>query len=247
MPNVVRQYLDQLTDYFANPEANRKVKELLEEEQQRTPPWFKAIQETMPFGATPVGFTKQAAIKEVLKQMEGRTGKGVTGNLRREFADLLRVIRKTPERAIKHIGEFELIPGRATVGQYHPEKLRIFPSSDPRAGSMAASFAHEAGHGVSMPMVGKTWARNVGRGFRSTNPLSYKPEELGQIQYLLEEKPLEGVAEYIGRHLQEKAGVEPLVVFGHGGGQKKVFEELSKMPSKNPYMNAYRYIQNLMR
>jgi len=189
------------------------------------------------------GFTKQAAVKEVVgKFFDPNISTGSKVFLRGALADLLRVIGKTPKKAIEHIKGFKLDPGYVTSGTYHPRRLQVFPSELERAGTMASSFAHEAGHGATMPMAGKIVAR------QPMGTLGLSPEQRAMDLYLINKHvtPFEGVAEYIGQHLQKQAGLIPVEYFGHGPEQQVVFEQLSKMPSKNPYFNVYRYLQKVL-
>lgn len=195
------------------------------------------------FSPSAVGFTKQAAVKEVVgKFFDPNISTGSKIFLRGALADLLRVIGKTPKKAIEHIKGFKLDPGYVTSGTYHPRGLRVFPSEFEKAGSMASSFAHEAGHGAAMPMAGKIIARQP----MATQGL--RPEQRAMDLYLIDKHttPFEGVAEYLGRHIQKEAGLIPREYFGHGPGQQQVFEELSKMPSKNPYFNVLRYLEKVL-
>jgi hypothetical protein len=197
---------------------------------------YSATSYLMPVG----GLTKQVINKEIIGKLFNAESPVLMQGLRDELSKLLRVVAATPKRAIAHVREFRFIPGKTTGGSYHPEGISIFPAEFPS--SMAGTYAHEVGHGISSPMGGRIRLRKGG------SSLWKDPEDVGQI---LSQDPFlrehfEGVAEYLGKHLQEKAGIQPEVAFGYGSLQKQVFEQLEKMPSKNPYMNAYRYLQKLL-
>jgi len=210
---------------------------------------YEATSYLMPVG----GLTKLGASKEVIdKLFSGASYKTVGsapvpiassyGYLRDELANLLRVIGATPKKAIEHVRELKLIPGKTAGGTYHPEAIRVF-SSDTFPGSMAETFAHEAGHGATVPMIGKIKSRRL----RTPPAQRADPAYLSLQGYDSNIDEYEGAAEYIGQHLQKKAGLTPEKIhFGYGSGQASVFDELSKMPSKNPYMNVYRYFQKLI-
>jgi hypothetical protein len=205
-------------------------------------------------GPAPVGFTKQTAQKVVLDKLFGtkpfsqKTGNlaypllpipSNYGYLRDELTKLLRVVGVTPKKAISHVKEFTLEPGKKTTGIYTPEAIRVFESEFDSP--MSASFAHEAGHGASIPMFGKVLKKaGYNRADQSTAGVGMAAYE----SYLPE---LEGVAEYLGQHIQKKAGLEQNIMFGHGAEQREVFKKLLEMPSKNPYMNVYRYMQTIVR
>ena len=225
----------------------------------KTNPHFQEIQEWLGgrdigevFAPSAMGFTKQAAVREVAgKLFDPNIPTQSKQFLRGALADLLRVVGKTPKKAVAHIQKFELEPGYVTSGSYHPRSLQVYPTELEKAGQMASTFAHEAGHGGTLPMVGKIRLRQE-RGIPSSSQraLDVTPETIGMELY--RDRPFkrdvfEGAAEYIGRHLQKQAGLTPVDYFGHGPGQQAVFEELSKMPSKNPWMNVYRYFQEVLK
>jgi hypothetical protein len=199
---------------------------------------YEATSYLMPVG----GLTKQAVSKEIVGKLFNAESPVLMQGLRKDLSELLRVVAVTPKRAIAHVKEFRLIPGKTTGGSYHPEGLSVFSSDFPS--TMAGTYAHEVGHGVSLPMAGKLRLRPGKAG----SLVWRDPEDVGQIlaQDPFLREHFEGVAEYLGKHLQEKAGIQPQVAFGYGGLQEHVFEQLEKMPSKNPYMNAYRYLQKLL-
>jgi len=185
----------------------------------------------MPVG----GFTKQAA-----KRIAASKAKDFP-MLKKELGDLIKVIGATPKKAISYVKEFGLLPGAQTSGSFHPNALRIFPSEF--SSTMVGSFGHEAGHGASNRIAGKLIAKDLPSAIRN---LGTGPENLGHAASQSNLEAFEGAAEYLGKSIQEKAGLIPNVAFGYGESQKKVFEELSKMASKNPYMNVFRYLQKVL-
>ena len=220
-------------------ETGKKVEELagrLPYKEWYLPDPYDPTSYLMPIG----GLTKQGVTKEIVGKLFDAESPILMKGLRSDLANLLRTVAATPKRAIAHVKEFRFIPGKTTGGGYHPEGISIFPAEFPS--TMAGTYAHEVGHGISSPMGGKIRLRKGGSSFWKD------PEDVGQV---LSQDPFlrehfEGVAEYLGKHLQEKAGIQPQVAFGYGGLQRHVFEELSKMPSKNPYMNVYRYLQRIL-
>lgn len=176
-----------------------------------------------------------------------------------ELTDLLRVISVTPKRAISYIKEFNLLPAKETSGTFHPESIRVFPYLREGTGStMASSWSHEAaGHGAATRILGRLLKRQgyepaATPGARVVSEITGMSKQPSQIQMGIDAyhsyyPELEGVAEYLGTKLQELAKVPPEVRFGHGREQQAVFEKLMEMPSKNPYMNVYRYLQKVVR
>ena len=173
-------------------------------------------------------------------------------DLRSDFSQLLRVIAATPKKATSYIKSFELKPGRSTTGSWHPDALRVVDTSE-EVGPMASTYAHEAGHGASIPMMGKILKR---KGYKfspdiidTITGLDKEPEHirLGVSAYQSYLDDLEGIAEYLGRHIQRKAGYIPNEFYGHGELQREVTQRLERMASKNPYMNVYRYLNKITR
>lgn len=232
----------------AQTEIGKKVEELAKEIPAPLS-WLIPDPYTDPTGGfgltpTPLGFTKKAAAKTIFDAYYNHPrGKSLEKGLR----DLLKVVGKTPKKAIEHIDEFRLEPAFVSTGRYSPSMINVFPSDKVSGSTMAATFAHEAGHGGTMPIAGKVRARIMGIPPIERARVMGTPQETGVQLYRSGKEPFEGAAEYIGHHLQRQAGLIPFRFFGHGEGQKAVFEELSKMPSKNPWMNVYRYFQKVMK
>ena len=201
---------------------------------------YEATSYLMPVG----GLTKQGVSKVIVNKLFDPTLSPILKEgLRKDFADLLRVVAATPKRAIAHVKEFKLIPGKTTGGAYHPEAINVFSHADVPS-SMAGTYGHEAvGHGAGVQIGGQVRMRQLKK--LGMTP-GVTPEEVGIRNYTAHPEAYEGAAEYLGNYIQEKAGITPSVWFGHGEGQKEVFEELSKMPSKSPFMNVYRYFQKLI-
>lgn len=183
-----------------------------------------------------LGFSKAEAIKKTLDSLKQHP------ELRDQLEDLFKVIKATPERAISHIKEFNLEPGLFTGGSYSPSKMNLFPVSETRTDwltDLAGTFPHEAGHGATVPMIEKMLVKK----FPKIPSLS--GEQLLDWAYDAEKPAFEGTAEYLSHHIQQKAGLKPLNVFGYGPEQEKVYQELMSMPSGNPYLNAYRYLKKV--
>jgi hypothetical protein len=193
------------------------------------------------------GIAKKQAIKKVVEVMKDPALSPILREgLRSNFRDLIQVIKATPKKALTDVKEFILYPGKRTVGSYSPERLAVWPHEKSlqgdifgkvgdaladMVGGMEHTFAHEAGHSGTMRIAEKV-RRKQGR--------------LGSmIAYLTNPSPFEGAAEYAGSAIRKKAGLSDMPFFGHGRGQKEIFEKISAMPSKNPWMNVYRYFQEI--
>ena len=186
-------------------------------------------------------------IKEILKG-----GVKFSPQKLRELSDAMKILKATPKRALESVYDldvggkevaplFEKAPGTHGAWSYG-RQITLRPwdylstiqmqKNVAKSGwyKLPESLAHEIGHETTERLLQK-------RGLTLGG-------EFGE--YAREEGLWEGIAEYLGKHLAQKAKVPFTPKFGYGSyGEtpELIFNVLEKMPSKNPYMNVYRFLE----
>jgi len=157
--------------------------------------------------------------------------------VRHEIADALRVLGKVPKnvyRKVKGFGFGNPIGENLSYGgQFDPPTSRIdvwgkgiIASAGKPRRSLASALGHETGHEASR----RIWERLT-------------KEDIRNWKF---RQQLEGVSEYLGSKVREAAGVPSEMIISYGPGQEEAIKTLFEMPSKNPYMNVYRYLKQIL-
>jgi hypothetical protein len=200
----------------------------------------------------PIGLTKieaaQPFIKKLFKQLEEVTPPQFHSPAHREeIAKTLRLVGKgVPKKAVGELNEIEFDlanrfyeePADKLNAAFFPgaKRIQLRPGGEFES-TLPTAIGHEAGHLVTRRLLEKM--KNVSELMKQ----SWFEMAHGHEQ--------EGLAEYAGSAMKKKAGISDPPIFGYpkerGYRQQDVYEELEKMPSKNPYMNMYRYLQKQLR
>jgi len=199
------------------------------------------------FGLTPVGLMKSDIQRSLLKPLFGHAyvpPKVKSEAARTSIADAIRVLKKLPRKTVESIKEFQFLQPEAPAhgGAYwqSPERrIRLSGGEDIPQRSLARALAHESGHETTERMLDRMFGPVKGRFGEIIR------DELWQT-HGHEAGPFEGIAEYLSSEIRKAAGVNPTMIAYYGPKQAGVIEKLQGMPSKNPYMNVYRYLQEVL-
>lgn len=189
----------------------------------------------IPTGITqmpPVAISLPYATKQIKQLLQ--KGVKLPPKKLQEIADTLRVLEATPKRALQtvadlNVGGPEMAGGFAThpktTGHWSFDRIiSLRPWGESGRYSMPEALAHEIGHETTERLLQK-------RG-----------KTLSQT-YEFDEGLWEGIAEYLGASLGKKAGIPYTPKFPYGFEQQRIFGKLEEMPSKNPYLNVYKYLK----
>jgi hypothetical protein len=178
-----------------------------------------------------VGMTRGEIGKDFLKTLFKKSTK-LAPEETKELSNALRVLGGLPRKTIKEINSFdfpaEAFGGHTGIsGAYLPltRDVKLIPVGGEHLyhTTLPGDLAHEAGH-LSGDILG---------------------QRMSKLGDMYSSRALrEGIAEYLGQGSLKKSKVLEAPIFAYPG-QKTIFEDLSSMPSKNPYMNVYRYLQQV--
>ena len=221
-----------------------------------------------PIPNPPIGKIAKLAISLpfAIKQIQKIPQKGLSALQRREVEDTLRVLAATPKRALQTVSNLTVEKpetfkdAAALLGSWGVEGRNITVSplikSEKLPGAyksfiqkvernkegytLPETISHELGHETTERLLqkrGKSLFTEI-PGW-STPTGQAKPETL----YARDPGLWEGIAEYLGKNLAQKAKVPYTPKFSYGPEQELIFNVLEKALSKNPYMNVYRFLQ----
>lgn len=176
---------------------------------------------------------------------------GLSALQQREVMDTLKVLAATPKRALQSISNLTVespemfknaadIIGHWTFGreirlmplvksEKLPESFQRFLQRAEEKGlryTLPEATSHELGHEITERLLRK----------RGQTLLKLYPGSFNEPMW-------EGVAEYLGKNISKKANVPFTPRFSYGPEQELIFNVLKRAPSKNPYMNVFRFLQ----
>lgn len=197
----------------------------------------------------PVAISLPYATKQILKIPKS----GLSPSQVKEVEDTLKILQATPKRALQTVSDIVVEKpetfkdAAALLGSWGVKGRRITVSpvvkseklpptykqflqqieSKGHKYNLPEAFAHELGHEISERLLQKRGKSLFGKVARYQSDVGL----------------WEGIAEYLGKSLSKKAKVPFIPKFPYGSEQELIFNVLETYPSKNPYLNVYRFLQ----
>lgn len=190
---------------------------------------------------SPVGLTRQAGVKELLKPLFNRPTGALSAAGRKEVSDALRIWGATPKKLQQYIKELELSwpekvgHHQSFTGAYTPtyQKINLAPTTIKEPATLADALSHELGHG---------YTERLGNRLMKSHRIE------GDIIDMYDWVPtkMEALSEYIGSGLKKKANLSSTPpVFGYGPKQQEAFSVLERGKG-NFWQNASQYIKDIL-
>lgn len=211
-----------------------------------------------PIPQPPIGKVAKLAISLpfAIKQIRKIPQAGLSALQRQEVEDTLKILAATPKRALQSVSDLvvekpetfkdaaalfgswgrkgrEVTVSPLIASEKLPDTFKTMLQRIEKRGTkynLPETVSHEFGHEITERLLQK---RGKGLFTTPTNWSTYH-QNVGLW---------EGIAEYLGKGLAGKAKVPYTPKFSYGPEQELIFNVLEKAPSKNPYMNVFRFLE----
>ena len=222
-----------------------------------------------PIPQPPIGKVAKLAISLpfAIKQIKKIPMKGLSALQRKEVEDTLKVLAATPKRALQTVSNLTVEKpetfkdAAALIGSWGMKGREVTISPIVKSEKLPASFtqllqkieargekytlpeaiAHEiGGHEVTERLLQKRGKSVFDKLPGLSTPTGTAAPETRSARDV---GLWEGISEYLGSHLSKKAGVQHTPKFSYGPEQELIFNVLQTYPSKNPYMNVFRFLE----
>jgi len=174
-------------------------------------------------------FAKQQISKYLMK--------GLSPTKLQEVQEALKLLEAVPKRALQTVSElyvgatpalFKTAPN--ILGHWNAAERRIgtYPWEKLPSGveyTLPGALSHEFGHEITERL------------------LQRRGKTLEKLYPTEQRNMWEGIAEYLGKSISEKAKVPYTPKFSYGPEQELIFNVLERAPSKNPFMNVFRFLE----
>lgn len=221
-----------------------------------------------PIPQPPIGKIAKLAISLpfAIKQIKKIPMKGLSALQRQEVEDTLKILAVTPKRALQTVSNLtvekpetfkeaaallgswgregrEITISPIVASEKLPESYKALLQKISAGGSqytLPEATSHELGHEVTERLLQKSGKSVFDKLPGWSTPTGQAAPE---TRYARDIGIWEGIAEYLGSHLSKKAKVPYTPKFSYGAKQELIFNVLSTYPSKNPYMNVFRFLE----